>query len=369
MSRPFIASAMLAILTAVVGACTSETATTPVDPVFVPGDSVDFVFESGGLQLSGVFDVPENGDAKALIIIVHSYGETDIRRWQTYADERRRFNDMGIATAVWDKPGRGRSEGTFDIDQSVYESAQEVLDAVAYLKQINAPGTNKIGLWGGSRAGWIAPVALSRDPDLAFWVSISGTTAEDNFTYLLLSNLIHEGYSLAEVKTIADEWRAGCRLYRNSASFEAYQQATRTLRANEYILRMRGEWPTRLEYTLSQRRCTHGQCPRVDPDRCDYVWIEDFAGLLSKLSIDVLAIFGEKDLNVDWRKTKQLYESTLGDNPDASLVVRTFADSDHAMNVTETGSLSEMQQQTTRTKVEGYLDTQVQWLTDVVLSD
>ena len=351
MGRPFIASAMLVILAAIGGACTSETATTPTSPVFAAGESVDFVFESSGLQLSGIVDVPENGDAKALIIIVHSYGETDIRRWQTYADERRRFNAMGIATAVWDKPGQGQSEGVFDIDQSVYESAQEVLDAAAYLKRINAPGSNKIGLWGGSRAGWIAPIALSRDSDFAFWVSISGTTAEDNFSYLLLSNLPHEGYPLAEVETIADEWRAGCQLYRNAASFTAYQDATRTLRANDYILRMRGEWPTRLEYTLSQRRCKRGDCPRVDPDRCDYVWIEDFAGMLSTLSIDVLAIFGEKDLNVDWRKTKRLYEETLDDNPNASLTVRTFAGSDHALNVTETG------------------DTQAQWLTEVVLAE
>ena len=348
-------------------ACGLSTADESVPLTFTPGETVDFSFESSGLELSGVFDVPADEPAEALIIIVHSYGHTDVRNWISYSPVRKRFNDMGIATALWDKPGLGRSEGSFDINQSVHESAQEVLDAVAYLREIGAPGAEKIGLWGGSRAGWIAPIALSQDPELDFWVSVSGTTAEDNFTYLLLSNLPYEGSTEEEVRTIASEWRAGCKIFRNNGSFAAYQEATTTLRANEYILEKRGAWPNRLQYELNQMRCKDGECPNTDTEMCDYVWIEDFEGMLSSLDIDVLALFGEKDLNINWRKTRDLYVSTIGANPDATLKIESFADADHALNVSETGSLKEMAASPERKKTARYYEAQLTWLQEHVL--
>ncbi len=334
---------------------------------FTPGATVDFTFESNGSELSGIFDVPAEQPARALIIIVHSYGETDVRNWISYAPERKRFNEMGIATALWDKPGLGLSEGTFDINQSVHESAQEVLDAAAYLRDIGAPGARKIGLWGGSRAGWIAPIALSEDPDLEFWVSLSGTSAEDNFTYLLLSNLPYEGGTPEQAALLEDEWRAGCEIYRTQGSFADYQRATQTLRANEYIRSMRGEWQTRLEYEMGQLTCKDGECPNTDSEMCDYVWIEDFDMMLSSLDIDVLALFGEKDLNVNWRKTRDLYARTIGANPDASLAIRTFPEADHALNVSETGSLKEMEGMSVRKKADDYFEAQMEWLQTFVI--
>ena len=361
------ASIGLALLYACACAPTTAGEAGPTQTTFTPGETVDFAFESGGLELSGIFDVPADRPAEALIIIVHSYGHTDVRNWISYSPVRKRFNDMGIATALWDKPGLGRSEGTFDINQSVHESAQEVLDAAAYLREIGAPGAEKIGLWGGSRAGWIAPIALSQDPELDFWVSVSGTTAEDNFTYLLLSNLPYEGSTEEEVRTIASEWRAGCKIFRNNGSFAAYQEATTTLRANEYILEKRGAWPNRLQYELNQMRCKDGECPNTDTEMCDYVWIEDFEGMLSSLDIDVLALFGEKDLNINWRKTRDLYVSTIGANPDATLKIESFADADHALNVSETGSLKEMAASPERKKTARYYEAQLTWLQEHVL--
>ncbi|MEM9172634.1 MAG: CocE/NonD family hydrolase [Pseudomonadota bacterium] len=335
--------------------------------MFTAGETVDFEFETIGLMLSGIIDIPTQKPVEALIIIVHSYGETDVRNWISYAPERQRFNELGIATVLWDKPGLGGSEGTFDIDQSVHESAQEVVDAAAYLRKIGAPGAHKIGLWGGSRAGWIAPIALSQDTEIEFWISLSGTSAEDNFTYLLLSNLPFEGSSAEQVDQLETQWREGCRITRTGGSYSDYQQATRELRANEYIKRMRGEWPSRLQYTLQQTQCRDGHCKSLDDDLCDYVWIDNFDQMLSSLEIDVLALFGEKDLNINWRKTRSLYSRTIGSNTEATLKTVVFDNADHALNNTRTGSLKEMSAATASTKADGYFEIQLNWLQDVVL--
>jgi len=345
--------------------------TPPAAVIFTPGKTNDFEFESNGLTLSGIIDVPRV-EIKGMIIIVHSYGETNVREWYSHRDIRKQFLDMGIATVQWDKPGLGRSEGTFDINQSVYESGQEVVDAAAYLRQVGAPGADKIGLWGGSRAGWIAPIALSKDKDLEFWISISGTTQEDNFTYLLLSNLPYEGATQEQVAVYEQEWRAGCNIFRNGGSFDDYQQATEVLRANEYILSMRGPWPTRAQYEENQKQCQDSNCQRTHEDTCDYIWILDFDEMLSSLDVDVLALFGEKDLSINWRKVRTLYEETIGQNSNATLRIKAFADADHSLNKTETGSMREMRKNwelIEQPRIEGYYDVQTEWLQEFVLDE
>ncbi len=362
---------LVAIFTLTVGACAElpEQEASISETYFKPGATVDFTFKSNGLTLSGIFDTPAENVTEALIIFVHGYGGTDIRARNSYADLRQRFNEIGIATVVWDKPGQGRSEGTFDINQSVFSSAKEVLDAANFLRETSAPGSDRIGIWGISRAGWIAPIALSQDKDIDFWVSVSGTTAEDNFSYLLLSNLPYEGGTIEQAEQFAGEWRKGCEIFRTGGSFTAYQDATQNLRANEYIKKMRGSWPNSMQYRNDQQNCTAGACANVDSDMCSYVFIENFETMLSSLNVDTLAIFGEKDLNVDWRKTHKLYQSTIGKNPDASLRIVSFKDSDHNLHVSDTGSLKEMNAMTAPKKSSGYYDVQINWLTETVLGN
>ncbi len=336
---------------------------------FAPDTTVDFTFDSNGLTLSGIFDTPAGDETSALILFVHGYGKTNIREWNSFAELRHRFNELGIATAVWDKPGQGQSEGTFDINQPVSSSADEVLAAADYLREVRAPGSDRIGIWGVSRAGWIVPIALSQDPGIEFWISVSGTTAEDNFSYLLLSNLPYEGGTFEQAEQLGEEWRRGCEIFRTGGSFDEYEAATRTLRANDYIRQMRGEWLTRAEYESEQENCNAGLCPKIDNDMCSYVHIENFQEVLSSLDVDTLAIFGEKDLNVDWRKTRAVYEATIGQNPNASLAIASFEDADHNLHVSETGSIREMQTMTEPRKSDGYYDAQIDWLLGTVLED
>jgi len=44
-----------------------------------------------------------------------------------------------------------------------------------------------------------------------------------------------------------------------------------------------------------------------------------------------MAIFGEKDTNVDWRKTVALYRETTGSAVGADLTIRTFPDGNHGI--------------------------------------
>lgn len=338
-----------------------------------PNDAVtvtttDFEFVSSGLRLSGVISQPAKQEAKALIVFVHGYGNTNVRGWNMYADLRSRFAELGIASVTWDKPGQGRSKGEFDINQPVASSAREVLDAVGHVRANNIPGAGRIGIWGISRAGWIAPLAMSQDRDIKFWISVSGVTAEDNYFYFLQSNLPHEGSTVAEAETLMQEWKRGFELLRTGRSYEDYRAATQNVRANAYIVRMAGEGFSRRAYEREQAKLQtkEGQ-RRTDMDTGMPLYVQDFDEMLAGLDVDVLALFGEKDLNVDWRKTRAFYEATIGRNPKASLTVRTFPDGNHNIDVSQTGSMREMQSMTQRRKSDGYYTSQIEWLKTQVL--
>ena len=119
----------------------------------------DFVHE--GNKLNGVLDLPTKQDPKALIIIIQGYGKSNIVEGNGYLELRSFFVDNGLAVYTWDKPGCGKSEGEFDINQPVQNSAKEALAAIEELKLKKVPGSDRIGLWGISRAGWICPLIIN----------------------------------------------------------------------------------------------------------------------------------------------------------------------------------------------------------------
>ena len=187
-----------------------------------------FEFVADGNVLRGVIDLPAGRAPRAVLLFVHGYGRTDVVAQNWYHDLRSRFTDLGLATVVWDKPGCGKSEGTFDIGQPVESSAREVAAAVRQIREKTLPGVTKIGLWGISRAGWIAPLAMAQDPGIGFWISVSGTDDKENFPYFIESNFRIEGRSEAQIRRLMSEWRRGFELTAQGGTFEAYLDATKT---------------------------------------------------------------------------------------------------------------------------------------------
>jgi hypothetical protein len=334
-----------------------------------PMTTRDFAFVSAGITLSGVIDQPTGGMARALVVFVHGYGPTDVRGWSMYADLRGRFATLGIASATWDKPGRGRSEGDFDIDQPVEDGAREVLDAVAHLRAQGVPGSDRIGMWGISRAGWIVPIALSRDPDVDFWISVSGVTAEDNFLYLLESNWPLEGRNAEETERLSSEWKGGLRIFRSGGSYEAYRSARAHILTDPFLTDVMGvkDFADETTYRAAQEAFLGAENVPVEPETGMTIFVDGFDAILRGLDVHVLALFGEKDRNVDWRKTRALYEASIGRNHRARLTVRTFPDANHNIDVSETGGIREMRAMREHRKSQGYYEAQLDWLRARVL--
>jgi len=152
-------------------------------PEMVFSQSADFTiqdvkFESQGITLAGSILEPKK--PVAAVVIVH--GSDPVKRELEFA---KRLAKEGIAVFTYDKRGVGESGGVYvgpsvgtnNIDPANLNLlAQDANAAVTtfqtYLKDKKTP----IGLVGFSQAGWIIPMAASKNPQVDFMVLFSGPT-------------------------------------------------------------------------------------------------------------------------------------------------------------------------------------------------
>lgn len=317
----------------------------------------DFDFE--GFVLNGILNQPEQQAAKGLVLIVQGSGATNAVAREMYYDVRSELVNAGYATYIWDKMGCGQSEGTFDINQPVENSAQEVIAAINTLKAQKVPGAENIGLWGISRAGWINPLVIKEDKDIKFWISVSGVDAKENFGYLLRENLTIQGMPQDSIELIVMEWKMGNALAHAGADFQMAEAATTNLSKNAFLQRFNnGNTPTEEGYNNFQKTF---RLQGFDYESSLPIYIENFEAILSNVTCPVLAIFGEKDKNVDWKKTSALYQSTIALNGDLS--IQTFPDGNHNLYQCKTGGFYEMQDDDLPwIRSEGFLKSMSDWL-------
>ncbi|MEM7372127.1 MAG: alpha/beta hydrolase [Bacteroidota bacterium] len=317
-----------------------------------------FEFEFEGHVLNGVLNLPEKNPSKGLVLIVHGSGKTKAVEQEWYLDVRMQFVQSGYVVYMWDKQGCGKSEGSFDANQAVHNSAEEVIAAIHSLKQAAIPGADNIGLWGISRAGWINPLVIQQYKDIRFWISVSGVDDKENFPYLFTENLKIEGVPQDSIDLLVEEMRKGTKICHEGGDFDAYLKATPHLRRNRFWNRFNHGAITEENYNNWQ---AYFVTQELEVASGLMVYIQDFESILSQVDCPVLALFGEKDRNVDWAKTKSLYERTLGQHTD--LTIQSFPDGNHNLFQCKTGGLYEIEDDGLGWKrCEGFLKAMEDWL-------
>lgn len=152
-------------------------------PQFVFSQSIGFTiqdvkFESQGITLAGSILEPEK--PLAAVVIVH--GSDPVKREMEFA---KRLAKEGIAVLTYDKRGVGESGGVYvgpsvgtnNIDTTNLNLlAQDANAAVKTFRTYLQDKKTPVGLVGFSQAGWIIPMAASKNPQIDFMVLFSCPT-------------------------------------------------------------------------------------------------------------------------------------------------------------------------------------------------
>ena len=326
-----------------------------------------FEFQFENKTLRGLIEKPINKSSEAIVIIVPGYGKTDFVEGNWYASLRKKLASYGLTVVVWDKMGCGNSDGEFDINQPVENSADEAISAIQELKKSKITRDKKIGFWGISRAGWIVPLINEKFP-IDFWISVSGTDDKENFGYLLRTNLILEGKDEEEADKLYQAWMLGHKIFSTKGNYEDYVSATEPLRQDSLSRKLFGyskkikseEDEDKKEYYKDQKKYTSKG--HLNEKSGLWTYIDNFDQTLSKINSPVLALFGANDSQVDWRKTKRLYEETIGVNQKSELTVKVFENCNHVIQKCITCAWKEDLSALKRQPCNSYYETMEKWL-------
>lgn len=138
------------------------------------------LFPNGDIRLSYQLTKPEGRGPFPAVVIGHGSGEV---RKDACAPLSSNFVRRGYATLCYDKRGVGQSTGeysgvgTTNSDRMIALLAGDMAAGVRFLAAQPDIDRTRIGLAGGSQAGWIIPLAASTaEPRPAFMVMLSGPT-------------------------------------------------------------------------------------------------------------------------------------------------------------------------------------------------
>ncbi len=121
-------------------------------------------FHNGSIRLSGTLVLPNGPGPHPAVVMIHGSGPATRDALRPWADMYAR---RGVAVLIHDKRGTGASTGNW-ARASFDDLAGDALSGAAFLRGRPEINGRQIGLHGMSLGGWIAPLAASRNPDIAF---------------------------------------------------------------------------------------------------------------------------------------------------------------------------------------------------------
>jgi fermentation-respiration switch protein FrsA (DUF1100 family) len=314
----------------------------PKKPYPYNEEEVKYENKVAGITLAGTLTLPDGGGLFPAVVLISGSGPQDRdeaivghRPFLVLADYLTR---QGIAVLRFDDRGVGESEGNFDLATSE-DFATDVLAGIAYLKNREEINSKQIGLIGHSEGGLIAPMVAAHSSDVGFIVLMAGPGLRGEEILYLQSALISKATGTSEEEIIRNR-RFNERAYTLIKEEENQEIVAEQLYQilMDYFNELSKEEKDKIgdieAYINVQMQSLLSPWFR-------YFLIYDPAPTLSKVKCPVLAINGEKDLQVPPSENLSAIEEALIEGGNKDFVIKEFPGLNHLFQTAETGSPDE----------------------------
>jgi pimeloyl-ACP methyl ester carboxylesterase len=311
----------------------------PTEPYSYHTEEVSFSSDEGKVQLAGTLSLPKNKKSFPTAILISGSGpqnrDEEFMTHKPFLVLADHLTRNGIAVLRYDDRGYGASTGDHNAATSA-DFATDVKAAISYLKSRKDIDPEKIGLIGHSEGGLIAPLVAAEEP-MSFIVLLAGPGFKGEQISIQQIELLGklQGVEEQEIKNEVAVMQGIFELIKNNS------EDTETLRSklevyigeqlerNEVVL----EGMTKEEYTKKQT----AQLTRP--------WLRYFLNhnprvSLAKVKCPVLALNGEKDVQVGPRNLKVI-EQALLDGGNKQVTIKEFESMNHLFQRCETGAMDE----------------------------
>jgi len=276
--------------------------------------------KNGAATLSGTLVLPSGKGKHPVTVFVPGSGALS-RDASAPFREFDTFIKNGVGLLIYDKRGTGMSSGDWQ-KESFDELATDALAAVALLKKRKDLDSRKIGVWGFSQGGTIAPLAASRSKDIAFVIIASGggvgpQQAEINEQ---VARMRAQKLSAAEIDEAIAFMNLQFDVVRHPERWEEFQAAAARNKEKKWY------------------RYTWGGLPK---DNWLWNWWRPIVNydpipVLSRVKVPVLVLFGAADQFTPSETVPKFIETmsaALARGGNRDVTSRIFPDADHDLNV------------------------------------
>jgi uncharacterized protein len=239
------------------------------------------------------------------IVALHGAG-AGTRDHFLYEHLHRVLPSAGIGVVSFDRRGEGESTG--DVSRGRFDV--QAKDALAVL---DAVGVGRVGLWGVSQGGWIAPLAAAQSARVAFVVGVAstGVTPSEQMMYATTQQLRLAGYGEDVVERALDLRR------RFEGSVHGLPVDEARLRA-DLLAALDEPWFEHLWLP-----------PTLLDEESRGLWIEEMdfdpRPIFAQVRVPALLFFGGRD---SWTPVEPSVEAWREANPRAEIVVIPEAEHD-----------------------------------------
>jgi len=319
----------------------------PAEPLPYHVEEVSYPNPDGGHLLAGTFTRPEEDGPFPSVILISGSGPQDRdealmghRPFLVLSDHLTR---SGIAVLRFDDRGVGESTGNFATATS-RDFASDALAGVAYLKTRDDVDPDAIGLAGHSEGGLIAPIAATGSDDVSYIVLMAGPGITGEEILYAQGALIARAGGATEEQVAESEarQRAIYEILKTEADpARAADMITDVTRAAVEELSEAERAQQGITDEESLDRVVQMQVQQVNSPWFRYFLTYDPAPTLEQVTVPVLAINGEKDLQVPYEVNLREIEAALQRGGNTDYEIHALPDHNHLFQHSETGAPSE----------------------------
>ncbi len=301
-------------------------------------EDVSFENQEAGVVLAGTLALPRKEGKFPVAILVSGSGpqnrDEELLGHKPFLVLSDYLVRQGFGVLRYDDRGVGKSTGDFSSATSA-DFASDALAAIGFLKTRKEALPDQIGLIGHSEGGMIAPmVAVQAGKDLSFIVSLAGTGVPGEALLLRQQELIGKasGMSEAELKKTRSFNEKAYQLIKANVKRDSSEK----LLYGDFIALLPPGLPKdQQEVAFSQTMAT------LYTPWFQFFIVFDPATVWEKVKCPVLALNGEKDLQVDPVQNLPAIQAALKKGKNKEVTVRILPGLNHLFQHAESGSVAE----------------------------
>ena len=318
----------------------------PNPPFPYKTEEVSIKVEKGGHSLAGVLSIPEGKGPFPGVILVSGSGPQDrdeqLLGHKPFLVLGDHLTRKGIAVLRYDDRGVGKSTGDFAAGTSD-DFADDALAAVTFLAGRPEINPKQVGIIGHSEGGLIAPMVAAASPVPTFIVLLAGPGMPGADLLVLQGRLISEasGAKPEDAARNAEASRTIMQMFRDNKPDDEIRAALlKILQAELALEPTTKDKPAEERTKLANETATQQMMTMSSPWMRRFLQIDPTVAL-RKVKVPVLALNGEKDLQVPPKENLAGIASALKAAGNTSVTTKELPGHNHLFQTSKTGAPSE----------------------------